>query len=176
MLAPFALLAALSSAHAATLAGVNLPDSASVGGQTLALNGLGLREKFYIDIYVGGLYLVHPSHDAAAIIAADEPKRIVMHFVYAVTRAQISDSFNEGFAGSPGATPEQVQQVLAAMPDSIATGQEVVIDYVPGKGTTFSVAGRQVTVPGVPFMKALFGIFVGAKPPTADLKAGLLGR
>lgn len=175
MIATLALLAALAPAHAASLAGVTLPDSAAVGGQTLALNGLGLREKYFIDIYVGGLYLAHPTHDAAAIIAADEPKRIVMHFVYSVTRSQISDSFHEGFANSPGATPDQVAQVIGAMPDSIQTGQEVVIDYVPGKGTTFSVGGKQVTIAGLPFMKSLFGIFVGAKPPTADLKAGLLG-
>ena len=40
-------------AHAASLAGVTVPDSATVGGSTLVLNGMGLREKYFIDIYVG---------------------------------------------------------------------------------------------------------------------------
>jgi hypothetical protein len=161
---------------AATLAGVTLPDTAAVGGQTLALNGLGLREKFYIDVYVGGLYLQHPTHDGGAAAAANEPKRIVMHFVYKVTKEQMSDSFKEGFAASPGATAEQIQQVFAAMPEIISPGQEVVIDYVPGVGTTFVIAGqKRATLPGEAFMKALFGVYLGPKPPTADLKRGLLG-
>ena len=34
-------LVALSTAHAATLAGASLPDQATVGGKTVLLNGLG---------------------------------------------------------------------------------------------------------------------------------------
>lgn len=177
MLTPFLLALTLPTpAFAASLAGVTLPDTATVGGQTLALNGLGLREKFYIDVYVGGLYLQHPTHDGGAAAAANEPKRIVMHFVYKVSKEQMSDSFKEGFAASPGATAEQVQQVFEAMPETITPGQEVVIDYVPGVGTSFVIAGKKaVTLPGEAFMKALFGIYLGAKPPTADLKRGMLG-
>jgi hypothetical protein len=173
------LLLALSlhaPAFAKSLAGVTLPDTATVGGQTLALNGLGLREKFYIDVYVGGLYLQHPTHDGGTAAAANEPKRIVMHFVYKVSKEQMSDSFKEGFAASPGATADQIQQVFAAMPETISPGQEVVIDYVPGVGTSFVIAGnRGPTLTGEAFMKALFGIYLGGKPPTADLKRGLLG-
>ena len=46
------LLLALSPAHAATLAGVTLADTATVGGQPVVLNGMGLREKYFLDIYV----------------------------------------------------------------------------------------------------------------------------
>ena len=44
-------------AGAGTLAGVTLPDTAQVAGKDLVLNGLGLRKKFVIKVYVGGLYL-----------------------------------------------------------------------------------------------------------------------
>ena len=42
---------------AATLADVTLPDTVTVGNQTLVLNGMGLRTKLFIKVYVGGLYL-----------------------------------------------------------------------------------------------------------------------
>jgi len=38
------VLAAVASARAATLAGVELPDTVTVDGTTLVLNGIGLRE------------------------------------------------------------------------------------------------------------------------------------
>ena len=42
---------------AATVAGVNMEDKTTVNGQTLVLNGAGLRKKFFIKVYVGGFYL-----------------------------------------------------------------------------------------------------------------------
>lgn len=164
-------------AHAATLAGVTLPDTATVNGTSIPLNGMGLREKAgFLDIYVGGLYLAKPTHDGTTAATTDEAKRIVMHFVYKVSRAQMEESFTEGFANSPGATASEMATLSAMLPDSINVGQEVIIDYAPGVGTSMSIAGvKKGTIPGVSFMKALFGIYVGAKPPTADLKAGLLG-
>lgn len=165
-----------SPANAATLAGVTLADTATVNGTPTTLNGLGLREKFFVDIYVGGLYLAHPTHDGATAAGADEAKRMVMHFVYKVTKDQMKESFTEGFASSPGATASEIATLEAMLPDSISVGQEVVIDYAPGVGTSISIAGaKKGTIPGVPFMKALFGIYVGSKPPTEDLKKGLLG-
>ena len=58
----FSLL--LNTSSAGELAGVTMPDSITVeNGQKLVLNGMGLREMFWIDIYVGGLYLPTATHD-----------------------------------------------------------------------------------------------------------------
>lgn len=175
------LLLALSlSAHAKTLAGVTLPDTVPLGGQTVTLNGVGLREKFFVDIYVGGLYLTHPTRDADTAIAADEPKRVVMHFIYnAVTREQIVETFHEGFGGLPGVAAQQanVDKVIGWVPAAgVVRGDEMVFDYVPGTGTTFYVKGKAMgTIPGTEFMKLVFGVYLGPKPPTEDLKRGMLG-
>ena len=37
------------------VAGVSLPNSETFQGQTLNLNGAGVREKLWIDLYAGGL-------------------------------------------------------------------------------------------------------------------------
>src|SRR6185369_8424861 len=71
-----------SPVHAATLAGVTLPDKVDVAGQSLVLNGLALRSKFFIKVYVGGLYLAHKEHDAAKVLAEDAPRRMVLSFLY----------------------------------------------------------------------------------------------
>lgn len=168
-----------SLAQAGTLAGVTLPDQVTLGGQSVALNGLGLREKYFLDIYVGALYLQHPTHDASAAIKADEPKRVVMHFIYkAVTREQMLETFNEGFgAAATGPHAADIKAMEAWVPaDGVKKGDELGFDYVPGKGTSMVLNGRTLgTIAGAEFMKLVFGIYLGPKPPTAELKAGLLG-
>jgi hypothetical protein len=175
----FALLLA-ATAHAATLAGVTLADAASVSGQRVALNGVGLREKLFIDIYVGGLYLTHTTHDPAAAIAADEPKRILMHFIYSkVTRAQIVETFEEGFGTQPGVAAQKanIDALLALVPEQVVAGQELALEYSPGKGTSLVLDGRTLgTIPGAEFMKLVWNIYLGPHPPTEELKRGLLGN
>ncbi len=48
-----------------------MPDTAQVNGQQLVLNGLALRKKLFVKVYVAGLYLRAKRRDAAAILAAD---------------------------------------------------------------------------------------------------------
>src|SRR5438067_5322682 len=83
-------------ALALTLAGVTLEDHATAAGQTLVLNGAGLRKKLFIKVYVAGLYLPAKQSSAAAILATDGPRRQVMHFLYSVSKDQMCDAWNEG--------------------------------------------------------------------------------
>jgi hypothetical protein len=140
---------------------------------------MGLREKYFIDIYVGALYLSTPTHDGAAAIAENAPKRMVMHFIYSsISRQQMIDSFNEDFGKQPGVSSHQanIQKLMSVLPEAVVSGDEIVFDYAPATGTTMSHNRVPlVTIPGSEFMKLIFGIFVGANPPTAALKAGLLG-
>ena len=50
-------LAAVPASSAREVAGVTLPDTVSVEGKTLKLNGAGLRTKVVFKVYVAGLYL-----------------------------------------------------------------------------------------------------------------------
>jgi hypothetical protein len=174
------LLSLLHVALAGSLAGVTLPDTAQVAGTAVKLNGMGLREKYFIDVYVGGLYLVTPTHDGRRAIAADEAKRVVMHFIYrAVTREQMLETFLEGF-GSAATGPQaaNVATMSGWVPAAgVKAGDELAFDYGPGVGTSMLLNGRKLgTIPGSDFMRLVFGIFLGDHPPTAALKAGLLGQ
>jgi hypothetical protein len=163
-----------------TLASVTLPDTVQVGGKTFVLNGLGLRKKYMVKVYVAGLYLEQKSSDPAAILKADTPKRIVMHFVRGVTKNQIVDGFNESFENN---TPDakqtmkaDIDQFLSAI-DSVHDGDEILLTYLPGTGTTVAINNKErVTISAPAFAPILFSVWLGPKPPSQDMKEGLLGR
>src|ERR1039458_8551167 len=124
--------------HAASLAGVTLPDTEQVGSTKLVLNGLGLRTKVIVKVYVAGLYLEQKSSDANAIIKADAPKRIVMHFVNNASKSQMVDAFNDSFKdNSPDAVKTMkadIDRLLDAL-EPVKPGDQMVFTYVPGTGT-----------------------------------------
>ena len=178
-----AVLALAVPAAAMELAGVTLPDDDTVGGTTLKLNGMGVRTKtmLKVKVYVAGLYLATPSHDAAAIIATDEPKQVVMHFLYKkVEKDKLTEAWREGFANNSAAAlpalKARLDEFCALWPD-MASGERAVITYIPGTGTRLELNGKEAgVIPGKDFADAMFAVWLGAKPADAGLKAGMLGR
>ena len=174
------VLVSMFDLHAASLAGVTLPDTEQVGSTKLVLNGLGLRTKFMVKVYVAGLYLEQKSSDPSAIIKADAPKRIVMQFVHGASKSQMADAFDESFKDN---TPDAVKtmkpdidRLLAAL-EAVKNGDQMVFTYVPGTGTTFAINGKEkLTIAGPAFGQVLFSVWLGPKPPNADLKKGMLGQ
>ena len=161
---------------AATLDGVNLPDSAKVGDQTLVLNGLGLYSKMGMKVYVAGLYLTQKSSDGPAIIQADAPKRIVLHFMRHVDHDKLKKSIGGEFdANAKASLKAQIDQFTSGL-ETLKAGEEMAMTYVPGTGTILTVKGTdKVTIPGLPFGQAVFGIWLGQKSPSG-LKKGMLGH
>lgn len=173
------LLSALATAEAKEFEGVTMPDTASVAGQSLVLNGMGLREKYFINVYVGGLYLPEKTTDAKGAIDKDVPKKLVMHFQYSVGKDKMVEAYEEGLTSNASALKAAQAanfQTFYGWLSDMASNDEIVYEYVPGKGTTVSVKGSvKGTIEGTDFMKALFGIYLGPTPPTANLKSGLMG-
>lgn len=174
------LLASAFNLLGATLAGVTLPDTTTVGSQTLVLNGIGVRTKVVFKVYVAGLYLPAKSGDPNAILAADSPKRIILQLVRSVSKEQMSEAFDESFdANAPEAKKTMkgdVDKILGVF-EPLSENDQVVFTYDPAVGTTMSVKGKdKVTIPGHAFSKAMFSIWLGPKPPNADLKTKLLGK
>src|SRR5690349_22611822 len=124
-----ALFLALPAA-AGTLAGVTLPDKADVDGKSLVLNGMGLRKKFVVEVYVGGLYLPQKEKSAAKVLGADVPRRMVLHFIYDVSKDQMCEAWHEGLeANSPNASAEVKKSfnTLCAWMDGVGEGQKLVL-------------------------------------------------
>ena len=88
-------------------------ESKAENGEILVLNGAGLREIFWVDVYVGSLYLPTASNDVAEILSKPEPWRIQLDFVYKeVAQKKLLDSWREGFEKNQSAdTLQQLQTV-----------------------------------------------------------------
>lgn len=161
------------------LNGVVLPDSITVGDSSLVLNGMGLRKKAFFKVYVGGLYLAEQSNDAAAILAADSPRRVVMAFTFNVGADKMCDAWRDGLANNtPDASAEVVAQfdTLCSSMKDLEKGDQMVATYLPDKGTEIEINGESRGVfDGKAFADALFACWLGPEPPSEDLKEGMLG-
>lgn len=179
--AALALAAALAApAFAASLAGVTVPDTVQVGDQQLALNGLALRSKLFIKVYVGALHLPQKQRDAASILAADTPRQMSSYFLYGVKTGQMCDGWSEGLeanVANPSAEVQTAFKTLCSYMEDVPKGNRMILTYVPGTGTTIEVNGKvKGTLPGKATADAILSTWIGPEPgPGEDFKKAILG-
>lgn len=163
-------------ALAAALGGVTQPDTVTVAGQTLQLNGLGLRKKAMFQVMVAGLYLPEKTTDHVVAIQSDVPKRLVLHFtIKSVSKEQLVGQVNDNIHKIPEGPGRDGMIRWAEAMEPLSSGDEVVMDYVPGEGVHVSVKGTEKDViEGVEFMQVFWASYLGEKADK-QTRAGLLG-
>lgn len=172
----------IAPVQAKEIGGMNLPDTITAGKEQLMLNGAGLRKKYFVKVYAGGLYLRKNESDAKKIINADEPMAIRMQFIYdGVSGKELVDAWNEGFAnatmGNLGPIRENIDKFNSFFTEEARKGDIYDIIYTPEEGATVSMKGKLMgTIRGLDFKKALFAIWLGEKPVDNSLKQGMLGK
>ncbi len=172
-------LIAAVPALAREVAGVTLPDTMTVDGKTLKLNGMGLRTKVVFKVYVAGLYLEAPSKDAGAVISSDQVKQMQLSLLRNLDHSKITEAITEGFEKNSKAQQTALKAHLdrlnSMIPD-VEKGDRIVLTYVPGKGTVVSAKNvEKGVIEGKDFADALFSVWLGANPVQQDLKKELLG-
>jgi hypothetical protein len=169
-----------ASARAGEVAGVKMPDTITVEGKTLRLNGMGLRKKVMFKVYVAGLYLEALSKDAAAVVSSDQVKRMQLHIMRSLKASQVTEAIEEGFEKNSKARMGALKERLAkfgAMFADVKEGDQILMTYVPGKGTSVAIKGAEKgAVEGKDFADALFNVWLGPNPVQEDLKKALLGN
>ena len=153
-----------------------MPDTVTVEGKTLQLNGMGLRTKFIFKVYVAGLYLQTKGGTAKDIIARDELRRVDLFMLRDLGKDSITEAIEAGVEKNSKADLPKLKDRLAKL-NSLVTamknGQTFRILYVPGKGT--SISGTDTVIPGKDFADAIFNVWLGKSPVDDDLKKGMLG-
>lgn len=170
-------------AGAAELSGVFIDDEIQAAdGQTLILNGVGLREKFWVDVYVGSLYLPSKSDDVAEILSKPGPWRVQLDFVYKeVASEKLLKGWREGFEKNQSAETleklkSQIDQFNSYFETSAVKKDQFVFDYIPSTGTRISKNQKLLgTIGGEDFKNALLEIWLGNHPADKSLKRGMLG-
>ncbi|MBK7977653.1 MAG: chalcone isomerase family protein [Deltaproteobacteria bacterium] len=179
------LLVVAAPVAAKQVVGVDVPEHVQLGpGATdLTLNGAGVRTKIVIKVYVGGLYVAAPTHDAAAVLADPGAQRILIHMVRDLESKTLAEALREGLDANLSAAelaPLEARIAdLTRMLTSRATvtkSSQIFLDYLPGTGTQVTADGQVMgSIPGEDFHVALLKIWLGAKPVDGDLKKAMLG-
>jgi len=164
--------------------GLQFPDTVKLSGSDtiLQLNGVGYRTKFVFDVYAGALYTTKKVTSRDSVQALKGPNRIHMHFVYSeVDSEKLVDAWNEGFEENNSddtlKTLESRIHKFNAMFPTVKEGDEVLLDYVPGTGTTVTIKGEvKGVIEGADFNAALLDIWLGEEPADDDLKDAMLGE
>lgn len=172
------LLLLAEVADARSVAGVEVPETLSVGGKTLKINGAGIRKKFIVKVYVGALYVEETATDPAAILKADSTRALQMTFLRSVDKAKILGAYKEGFeknAPDKAAIWQPALDKLGGVIGDAKEGTTILVSYVPGKGTTVAVqGGGSVTIEGKDFADAMFSLWLGKEPADGGLKKEIL--
>ncbi len=163
------------------VSGINIPETLKEGEQSLLLNGVGVRSKFFMDIYVGALYLQEKSKNSQEILASDKLMNIRLHMVSGlIDNKKMSDAVNEGFKKSTGGDTApviaQINKFTGIFNEKFSKGDYFDFVYVPGTGTkVYKNSIFKSVVEGFEFKKALFGIWICEDPADDDLKEEMLG-
>ncbi len=169
----------VAAAEAATLAGVNLPDKTDVKGQSLVLNGIALRTKFFIKVYVAGLYVPQkrsPRPRSSPPTAAAASDALPLRRQQGADVRRLERRPGGEHSGRPGRGEEGVHDALQ-LDGADREGQGAGAHLRPRGGHP----GRDQrklkgTLTGKPTADAVLSTWLGAKPdPGEDFKKALLG-
>ena len=171
---------AATTAYAAKLAGIMMPDFRTVDGVNLVLNGIGLRTYsiLRINIYVAGLYLTHPDHDAQSILASRSMKILRIHFVHAVSGAQVRRAWRKGLIRNcrqPCTLPASPLHRFLDAVRPVRAGENFTFVFDRWGADVYE--GRRLLgrIANPRFSRLMLAVFIGHHTAQPTLKQELLG-
>lgn len=176
------LLVVSAPATARDVGGVAVPDRLRVAGaeQLLLLNGAGYRKKFFVEVYVGALYLAAPATQADRVLDAGGTRVMRLAFVREVGAGKLVGAWNDGFAANHSGAELQALRArldrFNALMRDVRRGDVLQLDLLPGGETQVRFNdGLRGGVEGADFQRALLKVWLGPAPADAGLKQALLG-
>ena len=156
-----------------------------VAGESLLLNGTGVRAVAWFKAYAAGLYLTQRVNTATQVLALAGPKRLQLRMLRELPAVEFVKALKKGIERNtaPAELPalvsgvQQLADQIAAL-DTVRTGDVVDLDLDPALGMFFSLNGkpRGKPVADAAVFAALLRAFIGDHPYDERLKAGLLAR
>lgn len=179
----FALTFAAASSEAAELSNVKFPDQIEISGQTLVLNGLGIRNYLFASVYVAGLYGLKKSQSEDEILdrVGDAKEEVVvrMHFKRGVAEADMRDAWRhyleKNSTGSWVELKPIAEAYLLAIP-AVKPGDILTHTFSPGKMTVNLNGADLQSFNSRVLAKTVLATWIGKYPTTESMKHGLLGK
>ncbi|MCL1068709.1 chalcone isomerase family protein [Shewanella olleyana] len=170
-----------SLAQAKTVSGVELADNLTIAEQSLALNGAGVRSKFFMDLYVGSLYIATPATDLTAVL--EQSTAVVRLNITSgmITSDKMVDAINEGFDsatdGDTSSIDKNIEQFMGLFTEEVSKGDQFTFVTHKGAGvTSFKNGTEQATIEGEAFRQALLKIWLGDEPAQKSLRKNMLAK
>jgi len=153
-------------------------------GTTLQLNGAGTRYRVVFKVYDLALYTSKKASTPEELLALPGPKRLSFVALREIPGTDLGVAFIKGLQAN--ASKEQVQKHAGSSTrlidifsgqSKLMPGDSFAMDYVPGSGTTFYIAGKAqgAAVGDAEFFGMVLKIWVGSSPADFQLKDALLG-
>lgn len=187
LLAAAAALIVGTAARAAApikVEGVTFAGAATVAGQALELNGVGLRAVAWLKGYAAGLYLSSRARTPQQVLAATGAKRLELRMLLDVDMEEFVKAFDKGVARNtpPAELPRLAERMarfdaLLRAIGKVKKRDVIDLDWLPGQGLQLTLNGqpRGAPIPGEDLYAALLKIFIGERVTDPELKIGLLG-
>ncbi len=184
VLSALALHAVTATASEVQVDGYSFPETASVGGANLVLNGVASSSILSTRSSVVAFYLPSKQKTTEAATTVKGPKRIQFYMVRTVSARDLSNALldrirqnvsSEEFRANIIATA-QLGTVFSTIP-RINKGDKVVIDYLPATASTeFTLNGQKIgeTIQGEAFFPMMMKVWIGPKVRDTT-RDGLLG-
>ncbi len=172
---------ALSMNAQTTVSGVKVDNKLTLEGKDLTLNGAGTREKFFMDLYVGSLYVTKKSTNAQDIIDSKDAAAMKLNIVSGmITSSKMINAIDEGFENATNkntaSLKTKIDKFKGFFKEKIVKGDVFIIMYDGDDVSVYKNGAKKGSIDGHDFKKALFGIWLGKKPADDDLKDGMLGK
>ena len=176
--------AAAKAVDSVQLKGHSYPKTIQLDGNTLQLNGAGVRYKIIVPVYTAALYTEKPVKSEAEFFAAPGSKRLIITMLRKVDSNELGYMFAKSMkvnidpkdmvTALPGLA--RMGQVFADA-KAVNPGDTIIMDWM-GKGQNTVISIRN-EVQGEPFAdaafhRALMGVWLGKSAADAQLKKALL--
>lgn len=159
-----------------------LPNVETIGEDRLVLNGAGIREKFWIDMYVGALYLPSKSTNAAEILNGNKPFAVKLHIVSRlITSKRMSDAVDDGLRkstnGNTAHFSDKIKKFKNFFTEEIQDHDVFDIAFRPNVGVVVYKNKKKLgIIEGEAFKNAVFGIWLSEYPANEEMKKAMLGK
>jgi hypothetical protein len=159
-------------AEAREVGGVKMPDTLDLQGRQLALAHMAIKEKFFFNIYVWGLYMEQVPREQEEAVAANSLKRLHFRFLRKIRRDQLVGAFRHGLSSNAALRSAPMQQSLDTLLKSlkdVGKGDNLILTYDPKTGLHVSgEATGGAVIPGKGFADALFTAWLAKHPVFAN--------
>ena len=144
------IAASLPAFASVTIGDINYSDSLEKDNAVLKLNGAGLREIFFVDVYAAGLYLPQITSDAKAVINMPGNKCVRLGLLRDVDAGDFVDALKDGI--NDNTTEEErksldteLQSLIAVMNliGDVKKGDIVLLQTPLGNYLLHRVTGRK---------------------------------